>query len=208
MGGIALVAGSIAGIITMSLHPTGHDVMAPGRFAAMAVLGAAVHALAIASLPVMFLGAWALSRRLDAVDRLAWAALVTYGLGLVAAMAAASVSGFIVPDLVRALTGAAPPESDTWRILFHYNGLVNQAFARVFAVASSTAILLWSTAMVRRKVLAPGAGVYGIVVGCAVAVLVLAGHLRLDVHGMGLVVVAQAVWFIVVGVRLYRLAES
>lgn len=208
MGGIALVAGSIAGIITMSLHPSGQDLMEPGRFAATAFVGIAVHALAIASLPVLFLGAWALTRRLDAPDRLAWAALVVYGFGLAAVMAAASVSGFIAPDLVRAQSGASPPESDIWRILFHYNGLVNQAFARVFAVASCTAIALWSAGMVRRKVLAPGVGIYGIVVGCAVAVLVLAGRLRLDIHGMGLVVVAQAVWFIVVGVRLYRLAGS
>jgi len=34
-------------------------------------------------------------------------------------------------------------------------------------------------------------------------VLVLAsGHLRLDVHGFGLVVVAQAVWFITTGIEV------
>jgi hypothetical protein len=208
MGGIALVAGSVAGIITMALHPTGHDLMAPGRFAHTALLGAAVHALAIASLPVSFLGAWALTRRLDAPDRLAGAALVVYGFGLAAALAAASVSGFVAPPLVRALGDASSPESDTWRIVFHYNGLLNQAFAQVYAVASSMAIVLWSASMVKRRALAPGAGIYGLVAGSAVALLVLAGHLRLDVHGMGLVVVAQAIWFLVVGVRLYRLAES
>ena len=40
----------------------------------------------------------------------------------------------------------------------------------------------------------------------SVAVLAVgSGHLRLDVHGFGLIVLAQALWFIVVGVLLLRL---
>src|SRR5439155_4851688 len=48
LGGIALIAGAVGGLVTMSLHPTGHDLSAPGQFASAAFRAAAVHALAIA----------------------------------------------------------------------------------------------------------------------------------------------------------------
>ena len=47
-GGIALIAASLAGILTMSLHPTVRDLSAPDKLAPMALLLVAVHALAVA----------------------------------------------------------------------------------------------------------------------------------------------------------------
>jgi hypothetical protein len=38
--------------------------------------------------------------------------------------------------------------------------------------------------------------------------MTVSGHLRLDVHGFGLVVLGQAVWFITVGTLLWRLKEE
>lgn len=38
----------------------------------------------------------------------------------------------------------------------------------------------------------------------AIVLGVLAGHLRLDVHGFGLIVLAQGVWLIGTGVLLWR----
>jgi hypothetical protein len=207
-GGIALVAGAVGGMVTMALHPTGRDLFTPGHFAPMASLATAVHALAIASLPVSFLGALALTRRLAAPDRLAVpaAALVVYGFALVAAMVAAAASGLVGPGLARELLDAAPPASDGWRLLFQYNGRLNQAFAQVFVVASSAAIVLWSATIVRTRALLPGIGVYGLVLGTVLVLAVLSGHLRLDVHGFGLVILGQAIWFVVVGARMARAA--
>lgn len=68
--------------------------------------------------------------------------------------------------------------------------------------ASSAAIGLWSMEIVRTGQLRRSAGI----LGCAVAALALlalfSGHLRLDVHGFGAVVLAQATWLIVVGLEL------
>ena len=36
---------------------------------------------------------------------------------------------------------------------------------------------------------------------------VLSGHLRLNVHGFGLIVLAQAVWFVVAGALLGRVKK-
>src|SRR5712692_4341932 len=95
-GGIALIAGSLAGIITMGLHPTVRDLSAPDQLAPMTLLLIGVHALAVLSLPIMFLGAVALSRRVASPDRLAIAALVVYGFALTAVLVAAVVDGFVV----------------------------------------------------------------------------------------------------------------
>jgi hypothetical protein len=43
-----------------------------------------------------------------------------------------------------------------------YNHLVNQAFAKIFVVASCGAIALWSAVMVRRRALPVALGVYGL----------------------------------------------
>ena len=58
--GSALIAGALAGLITMVLHPTGNQLLADVQH--MAPLGLAVHALALVALPVSFFGAIGLSR--------------------------------------------------------------------------------------------------------------------------------------------------
>jgi len=204
LGGIALIAGAVAGLVTMSLHPTGHDLAAPGQFAPAALRAAAVHALAIAGMPLSFLGALALARRLDAPPRLGTAGLVTFGFALLASMLAAAVSGFVGPRVMREILDAAEPARQGGHMLLDYNYRLNQAFARMYVVASSAAIILWSAAIVRTRALPTGLGVYGLVMAPLVMLAVLSGHARLDVHGFGLIVLAQSLWLIVAGARLLR----
>ena len=49
-------------------------------------------------------------------------------------------------------------------------------------------------------------GIAGICIGGVALVALLSGHLRLDVHGFGIVVLLQAVWLIWIGVLLGRRA--
>lgn len=203
-GGLALIIAAIAGLTTMALHPTGHDLLAPGRFAALAMLGAAVHALAIASMPLSFLGALVLTRRLDAPDRLAVVALVVYGFAMVAGMAAAAVSGFVAPGVMRHMIDA-PTSTDAWATLAHFGALLNQAFARILAIASATSIVLWSAAIAKQRTFPRSLAIYGLVIGVAIVLAVGSGHLRLDVHGFGAVTLLEAVWLVGAGVVLWRM---
>lgn len=202
VGGGALIAGALSLILTMSLHPTGHELFEPGRFEPMARLGVAVHALAIASLPLSYLGLLLLSRSLGGVTVLA--ALVVYGLGGLAGMMAAAVGGFVTPELAREVLAAEPAARDAWHPLLEYNHMLNQAFASVLVVASSAAIVLWSAAITRGRVIARWLGVYGLVAGPLTILALVSGRLRLDVHGFGLVVLVQSVWFVAAGVCLWR----
>lgn len=201
MGGIALIAAAVGGLVTMTIHPTGEQLLAPGHFSAVALMGVIAHTLAIASMPVGFLGALALTRRLASPDRLSLVALVTYGFAIAAGMIAATISGFVAGPVAREMIAAAG--TDGWAMLFRFSGMMNQAFAQVLVVASCAAIILWSAAMLRTRVFARGVAVYGLVVNAIVIVAVFSGQLRLHVAGFGVVVLVQSIWFVIVGSQMY-----
>jgi hypothetical protein len=191
-------------IITMSLHPSGHDLFVPGRMAVVTLLTRATHGLALASSPVVFLGVLGLARRLGWNERASVAALVLYGFGLMAVMNAAVASGLVAPEIGRRIVEGDAATGELWRVAFRYNGMVNQGFAMVFVVASSVAILLWSMVMVRNGALSRGVGIYGCILGPLTVLAVISGHVRLDVHGFGVIVLGQAIWYVALGAALWR----
>lgn len=201
---LALIAGMLGTIITMALHPTGHDLTTPGHAEAMNQLNVAVHSLALVCLPILFLGAMGLTKRLNASDRLALSGLVLFNFAEVAVMIAAVASGLITPGLIHHMLAAEPGTAGVWSAVLTLNGHINQAFALVFVVASSAAIVLWSAAILKNKTFVGALGIYGCILGPVAIVAVVSGHLRLNVHGFGLVVLVQAVWFITAAVQLWR----
>jgi hypothetical protein len=208
LGGIALIVGAVSGMITMSLHPVaGAHPITPAQFEKLATLMIGVHVLAIAGVPFSFLGALALMRRLDSPGRLAIAGLVIYSLGLVAVMIAPAMSGLVGTEILRHIVARAA-DSEQWRTLMAYNFLINQAFAKIFVVASCSAVALWSLTIVKSRVLPVAIGIYGLLLGPVVVIALFSGALSLDVHGFGLVVFSQAIWFIVAGILLLRSKET
>jgi hypothetical protein len=197
-GGWALITGAVGFIVTMALHPTGEQLLAtPQQAGPVTHMVVGVHGLALLCLPITFFGALVLSRRLGSIG-----APVTYGFGLAAIMCAAIWSGLLAPAIA-ARMGAPPPAGDVWRELFTYNGLGNQAFALVYAVASSVANVLWSAVLVRgKRIGARLLGVYGCLLGPAIVIALFTGVLGLGVHGFGVIAYSQAIWFIGAGVSL------
>jgi hypothetical protein len=208
MSGLALILGSAGTIITMALHPTGHNLFAPGQLEPMARMTFFVHVLALVCMPALFLGAWGLSRQLMSPRRFSIVALVMYGFGTVAAMIAAAVSAFIFPNVARQIATGTPAASDAARIMFNYTVEIVQAFARVLVLMSSAAIVLWSISVVKSKQFGTGLGIYGCILGPVTVVAVFSGHLSLDVHGFGMVMLTQAIWCVVAGVTLWRMKEQ
>lgn len=187
----------------MMVHPTSHDVLAPGQFHTVALLGEAVHIFAIITTTVAFLGALALARYMDSPNRLAMSALVIYGFAAVAVMIAATLSGLVAIPVLQKLV-EQPQAAEQWQGFATYSGLLNQAFARIYALLASIAIALWSVAIVRSRKLPRAAGIYGVTIAPIIFVVVASGHVRLDVHGFGAVVLLQGIWFIATGAALYR----
>ena len=204
MSGLALISGTGGMIITMSLHPAGH--VAEAQLEPMVHRLIAVHALGLACMPVMFLGAWGLSRCLASPNRMAVAGMVLYTFALLAVMNAAVADGLVTPNLLRQIVASAgsPSAIDGWRMIARYNFYVNQAYAQVFVAASSVAIVLWSPSTWRRRQLGRGLGIYGCILGPVTLLALFSGRLNLDAHGFGIVISGQAVWFIVAGTLLCR----
>jgi hypothetical protein len=202
VSGGALIAGALASMVTMVLQPTGSQLLADVQH--LAPVGVAVHALGLTAIPVSFVGAIGLTRRLAADGESAVAALVAYGMASVAVMIAAVASGLLATGLASQMAVATDTERDLAGALFHYTGHINQVFAKVYVVASSVAILLWSASILANGRLARGAGVLGVVVGALALFAVVIGHLRLDVHGFGAVVLCDGIWMIVIGTLLIR----
>jgi hypothetical protein len=51
-------------------------------------------------------------------------------------------------------------------------------------------------------------GFAGLVAGAALLLGIFAGHLRLNVHGFGIVILAEALWLVWVGILLCRNDEN
>ena len=94
------------------------------------------------------------------------------------------------------------PIDRRYHALLAYNGQVNQAFAKVHVAMSSVAILFWSIAIITTRAFARPIGWLGCVVGVGVLVGLFAGHITLDVHGFGVVILLQAAWLFSVGAQM------
>jgi hypothetical protein len=209
IGGIALIAGSIGFVITMSFHPSGHDFTEAGdQLNAVVTQTMIIHIPAAISLPILFLGALALSRSLVASARLSMAAIVSYGFAMVAAMSNVVVDGFVAPPLMGRFVAATGPASDLWRAVLTYNGQLNEVYAQVFVIASAVAIILWSIAILRDRTFTLGIGIYGLLLGFLIAIAMVLGQLTIVNHGFRLVILGQITWFAIIGVLLLRLKEK
>ncbi|HEX8169227.1 MAG TPA: hypothetical protein VF824_01660 [Thermoanaerobaculia bacterium] len=193
-GGFALLAGNAAMLVTMLLHPTGPEVVQSERAQLIATIA---HTVAAFAIPLMFLGALAISRKLSEV-----CALVVYGFAEAAGFIALVMSGYVATRVAHAMQGAEPQLRDTWRVAFKYTGILNQAFSRVFVVAAAVAIIVWSTTMLRRRIFGRGIAIYGLVCGIVLTIVVASGLLRLNVHGFGVAMLALGIWFVIVAAEL------
>jgi len=206
IAGTMLIAGALLGVVVMALHPTGHSLAED--FQRQAALGSIVHGVAIAGIPVTFLGLLGLWRRLGGT-RLATAGLVAYGWAGIAVLSAAVMSGFVSTTMIGRSMRA---DDESARTLYHaladLSFQMNQGYAKVFLVASCVAVILFSAGILATRRLASAAGSAGIIIGALLLVLFGVGHLTMDVHGFGAMTVAQALWFVAVGALLCRDAPS
>lgn len=200
--GIALIAGSIGGLITMAIHPTAAGVLTPSQFERLAVVSGIAHSLAMISFLLVALGAFGLTQRLAAPDRLAFSGLVVYLFAAIALLIATAVSGFIIPSIMRHMIRDTPAAAPQWHIVIDSIFQINQAFSRIYTVATSAAIIFWSASALRNGGLSRGIAIYGCIASSVLIVAICIGHLKLNVHGMAIVVLAQAIWLIAAGIQL------
>lgn len=189
-GAIALIAGTLAMIGVMALHPEGVH-RGPGAHAVLQ-LGIIVHAIAIATAPVLTFGMFSLTRHLGATPAATFA-FVCYAFGALAVMLAASMSGLVAPRLIEA--GASHD-------LLRFGWYLNQAFANLHVAMFSIAILFYALAWPAKGATAAAVQFLGFIVGLGILAWLVSGTLTLNVHGMGAVVLAQGLWIMFAAVTM------
>lgn len=203
--GLVLVAATIVSIVAMAHHPSvgSHEPAAAiAEIGTKATLNRLVHGVLIALMGLELCAFAVFGDRLGTRRDAVRVGFVAYALGIGAMIGAALISGFVITGLAAhyAEAGADPA---AFANLARLAMTGNQALAQFGTVAISAAILAWSIALLRdrsRRWLA----IVGFAASMLPALALVAGVIRLDVHGMTLVVVAEAIWNIAVGVALIR----
>ena len=202
----AIVLGSLAGLLTMLLHPTGHDVIREATAGRANDLNTSVHWLAIVAQGLVLAGTLALTLRLRARRDLALGGFTFFALGTGMVVLAAVMSGLVAPAVLRGIGEA----DETGRALrlgqLRHTGLMNQAFAAVYVLCAGIAILLWSWAMLVGREMSRGLAVFGVVLGAVLVLGVLSGRLGVGIHGFLLVVLGVGAWLVWAAVGLWRSA--
>lgn len=200
---VAIVTGTLAGLATMALHPTGRDVVQNASVGASNVLVTAVHALALVGQGLLLSGLLALVQRLRSRADLAIGAYVFYALAAFAIIVAAAASGFLSPATVGDIADAGAADRALALHSLHYTGLINQAFAKISVLFTGIALLGWSIAILRGREMLHGIGVYGIIIAVVMLAGIMTGVLRLNIHGYGMVVLGQGLWMVLVARELW-----
>lgn len=204
----AIVAATLAGLVTMAFHPSGHDVVRNASAGASNALVTGVHWLAIVAQPLLLAGMLALTLALGARRDLAVGAFVFYAVAALAVIVAAAASGLLAPATVRGMDGADAAARAAMLDALRWSGLLNRVFAQVYVLLAGVAVVLWSCAMLADATFARWLAGYGIVLGLAMAGGILTGRLSLGIHGFGLVMLGQGIWMAGVAVRLWRHGAS
>jgi hypothetical protein len=198
--GVALIAGPLAGLVTMAFHPTGHALLAD--FSRVALMNRSVHALAIAGTIITTYGLLRLTRQF-ARDTLADAAFVSYAFGAVAVMFAAIASGFIGTDLAAQVLAGGPEARELYEPARDFGWALNQATTRVFVVTASIGIGLWSLAMWHEEGWGRALAGTGLVIGIVAVIATIAG-MPMNIHGFGAIVLGHGTWLVWTGSRIVR----
>lgn len=199
---VALTIGSVAMLITMGLHPSGPETLARATHGHGTSLARGTHTLALAAIPILGYGFTRLSWWLRSAGSLSGLALASQLMALVAVLGAGTMSGLVATTVVERLVDADMTLAPTLRLLLWYTGVLNQAFAAVYVVASGVAMVGWSLALWRRQNVASptlalpprSIAALGVVIGVGLVAFRLGVVTHLDVRIFGLVIVAQAIW--------------
>jgi len=201
----ALIIGMLAGVVTMSIHPTSFELHASAEaITHVNHVNIATHVLALASIPVTLLGVFGISSRIGWNNIHGLSAFIVYCFASVAVMLAAVADGLIGSSLAQELINVDDSKRQMLMMALHYNFQLNQALAKVYVAGSSCAFILWSIALIHLGKNTRNLGIGGGIVGLCTLIALLSGHVQMSTHGFGLIILAQASWVILVAISLLR----
>lgn len=205
--GIAIAVASLLSTAFMAHHPTAHAHGVADMAAALkriSFVNEIVHGAMIALLGVLVYGFTCLASRLRPCVGCARAGLVAYVAGATALAAAATINGFILVEFLSRNDAQTPEQFEGARSILGLCHAANQVCSRMGVMAISVAIVLWSVPLACRSGFSRAAGVLGCIIGPALVLAVLSGHLAMDRHGMMLFILFTTIWSVAVAIDMIR----
>ncbi|MBL8738284.1 MAG: hypothetical protein JNL12_17775 [Planctomycetes bacterium] len=180
-----MIVAALGGLLTMAFHPTAEGLLVAADPSLARRGNQAVHLLGIVSVLAMLHGTIGLTNALFGHrPGLVRTNLIAAGAAAAFASLAAIASGFVASSLL----ASGDRDSAAWRA----NAATNQASAALFVVAFAVTVVVSS--WFGRGRLPRWLSAFGLGSSVLLLAALLLGHLRLGVHGFGVVVVAQSVW--------------
>ncbi len=185
-GGVLALTG-IAAIGLMAIHPTsaGSDQLISGVHGSL--------------MGVLVVQAAALIHLLGARGFRDLTAAFFYGVGAIAGLGAGLLNGFVFPSMRTFGRGEIGP--DIYELIWW----TNQNLAELGVIGVGLGYALWSVGLWKagERLL----GGFGLVAGLAPGLLLISGHLGMDLHGAITAYGLQALWVIAMGWRSWREAD-
>ena len=204
----ALIIGMLAAMLTMAIHPTSFDLHASAEsITHVNHINTVTHVLGLASIPVTLLGAFGISNRIGWNNIGALSAFIVYCFASIAIMLAAVADGLIASSLAQEAINVDDSKRQLLMMALYYNFQLNQALAKVYVAGASCAFILWSIALTHMAKKTIVLGIAGGIVGLCGLIAVLGGHIQMNAHGFGLVILVQAIWIVLVAIWLFREAS-
>jgi hypothetical protein len=200
---LALIIGTMSGLVTMMLHPTSRDVVASLSDGGHGTLNKFAHSLALFAQPLLVMGMLAFTLRFTTHREEAIAAFILFAWASIAILLATATSGFVATDILSDGVHHRMTEGAVDSAL-HYTSLLNRAFATIYIAFSALAILIWSIAMLRAPQHSNLLGAYGVLASLACLALVPANR-GVSIHGFLAIVTIQGIWFVWVAMTLRRM---
>lgn len=196
--GISLLFGASLATLTMVLHPMGGNLAEIARQKNTFIFS---HSLAIFSIPFLAFGLFGLTKALITKSRLSFIGYAFQYLGLIAAMIAGIINGFVLPQFA-SLYADGNMDKSIAQSIRSYGNFINLSTDYTFIGLISIAILIWSLVIIQTKKLSKWLGYYGLLVIAICGVGIISNFNFTSVFGFGLFIFGIVSWKIIAGILL------
>ncbi len=206
IAGIVLVSCGALAVFAMAHHPS---VVARTPAEAIREIGRigsvneVVHGAMIGIVAALLFGLTIFSMRRGLRGEAVLGGLIAQTIGTAAMIVAASISGFLVPGIAARYATASPQGLQFAVQVISICAEIVQLFSKVGVIGMTLAIALWSVDLVRAPGFVRMTGILGFA-AAALAVAILLSGAHLTPQTLGIIVLAQALWYAAVGALLLR----
>lgn len=199
--GYALLTGCFLITVTMVLHPAGGSIE---KIIKLKTLIMGTHALAVLSIPFCMIGFWGFTKWLGSERFLSICAFAISVFGLIAAMCAGTVNGFVLPLFVQRYAGADAAMAEQLKPVLRYAFALNHGFDYIFIGAMCLSILFWSAAMFLFRKGSRWLAWLGMLIVAAAVAMLLGGFVLVDLVGFRVFVFSIVTWIVWAGITLVK----